>query len=63
MNLALSQKCIVYDEGIKQRTQELRKKFNVKYDYTILYAPSWEYFNKEDDFIKWHCPLLRLILL
>ena len=30
----------------------LRKKFNVKYDYTILYAPSWEYFNKEDDFIK-----------
>jgi hypothetical protein len=43
---------IVYDEGIKQRTQELRKKFNVKYDYTILYAPSWEYFNKEDDFIK-----------
>lgn len=43
---------IVYDEGIKQRTQELRKKFNMKYDYTILYAPSWEYFNKEDDFIK-----------
>lgn len=24
----------------------------MKYDYTILYAPSWEYFNKEDDFVK-----------
>ncbi len=43
---------IVYDEEIKQRTEELRNKFNMKYDYTILYAPSWEYFNKEDDFVK-----------
>lgn len=42
----------INDKNIKLKADELRKKLNMKYDYTVLYAPSWEYFGKEDDFIK-----------
>lgn len=43
---------IVNDDSIKLRANELKQKFNMKYDYTVLYAPSWEYFGKEDEFVK-----------
>lgn len=35
-----------------QRTEELRKQFNFKYKFSVLYAPSWENDEKEDDFIR-----------
>ena len=35
----------------------LKEKFNLKYDFSVLYAPSWEYAGKEDDFIKAVAPL------
>ena len=34
-----------------QRVAELREKFHMKHDFSILYAPSWENDGKEDDFI------------
>ena len=37
---------------LKHRAHELRQKLGLKYDFSILYAPSWEYDNKEDDFIR-----------
>ena len=30
----------------------IKEKLNLKYDISILYAPSWENDGKEDDFIK-----------
>ncbi len=43
---------LAYSEEIQQRTDELYKKFGMKYDFTVLYAPSWENDNKEDDFVR-----------
>ncbi len=37
---------------LEKRVQELRKQLNLKYDFSILYAPSWEYDEKEDDFVR-----------
>lgn len=36
----------------QKNIQELRAKLNLKYDFSILYAPSWENDGKEDDFIR-----------
>lgn len=38
--------------SLKHRAEELRSKFNFKYDFSILYAPSWEVEDKEDEFIR-----------
>lgn len=35
-----------------QHVNELREKFQLKHDFSILYAPSWENDGKEDDFIQ-----------
>ncbi len=43
--------------ALQQRMQELRDELNLKYDFSILYAPSWENDEKEDDFI---CALATL---
>jgi len=40
-----------------QHVEELRNRLNLKYPYSILYAPSWENDGKEDDFIKALCDL------
>ena len=37
---------------LEKRVQELRTQLNLKYDFSILYAPSWEYDAKEDDFVR-----------
>ena len=34
------------------RVEELRKSLNLKYDFSVLYAPSWENDEKEDDFVR-----------
>lgn len=39
-------------DELQQNAEKLRHELNLKYDYTILYAPSWENDNKEDDFIQ-----------
>lgn len=38
--------------ALKKRASELRTQLNLKYDFSILYAPSWEYDEKEDDFVR-----------
>lgn len=42
---------LINSEELKQRASEIRKKLNLKYDTSVLYAPSWENDGKEDDFI------------
>ncbi|WP_243156080.1 CDP-glycerol glycerophosphotransferase family protein [Clostridium sp. C2-6-12] len=42
----------VVDKDIKRNADKLKEKLNLKYDRTILYAPSWENDNKEDEFIE-----------
>lgn len=42
---------VLSDDTI-HRTQELRQLLNFKYDFSVLYAPSWENDEKEDDFIR-----------
>ena len=37
---------------LKHRAEELRSKFGLKYDFSILYAPSWEVEDKEDEFVR-----------
>lgn len=39
-------------DELQQNAEKLRRELGLKYDYTILYAPSWENNNKEDDFIQ-----------
>ncbi len=39
-------------EDIKARAKKLKEQLGFKYDYTVLYAPSWENDYKEDDFIN-----------
>ncbi len=41
----------VQSEALWSRAGELKKALGLKYDKTILYAPSWENDGKEDDFI------------
>jgi len=38
--------------SLKERSGELRVNLNLKYDISVLYAPSWENDEKEDDFIR-----------
>ena len=47
----------VNDSKICERAKQLREQLNLKYDVSVLYAPSWEYADKEDDFIKAVAPL------
>lgn len=37
---------------LKRRAKELRTRLNLKYNTSILYAPSWENDGKEDDFVR-----------
>lgn len=47
----------VNDAALKKRAQELREQLKLKKGISVLYAPSWEYDGKEDDFIKAVAPL------
>lgn len=42
----------VVSEEREKNARELRKKLSLKYEKTILYAPSWENDNKEHEFIE-----------
>lgn len=48
---------LVHSDALTQRTEELRKQLNLKYNFSILYAPSWENDGKEDDFVSALCSL------
>ncbi len=39
-------------EKIQNRARELKEEFHLKYDYSILYAPSYENEGKEHDFVS-----------
>lgn len=39
-------------DALKCRADELRQQFQFKYDFSVLYAPSWENDEKEDDFVR-----------
>lgn len=43
---------LIHAPSLKQRAQELKSKMNLKHDFSILYAPSWENDGKEDDFVQ-----------
>jgi len=43
---------LIDSDELNLRTEELRKQFNFKYEFTVLYAPSWENDEKEDDFVR-----------
>lgn len=42
----------IYGNESRERAAKLRHELGLKYDYTILYAPSWENDGKEDDFVQ-----------
>lgn len=42
----------IFSKELEDRVKELRKSMNMKYDISVLYAPSWENDEKEDDFIR-----------
>lgn len=42
----------VVDKDTQRNANKLKEKLNFKYDTTVLYAPSWENDNKEDEFIE-----------
>lgn len=42
----------VFSEELEDRVRELKDDMNLKYDISVLYAPSWENDGKEDDFVR-----------
>lgn len=42
----------IFSRELQERVEELKKSMNLKYDVTVLYAPSWENDGKEDDFVR-----------
>ncbi len=42
----------IFSEELHNRAQELEQAMDLKYDTTVLYAPSWENDEKEDDFVR-----------
>lgn len=42
----------INSEALELAAENLRHKLGLKYNYTVLYAPSWENNDKEDDFVQ-----------
>lgn len=42
----------LYSKEIELKAKELKNRWNFMYDKTVLYAPSWEFDEKEEDFVK-----------
>lgn len=42
----------IFSRELQERVEELKKSMNLKFDVTVLYAPSWENDGKEDDFVR-----------
>lgn len=43
---------LVIDPSLQLRTDTLKQHFHLKYNTSVLYAPSWENDEKEDDFVR-----------
>lgn len=43
---------LISSRDLTERVRTLKEQLHLKYDFSILYAPSWENDGKEDDFIK-----------
>lgn len=43
---------LVTSDSLKERSAWLRDHLHLKYDFSILYAPSWENDGKEDEFVQ-----------
>lgn len=41
-----------FSEELEERVEELKAALGLKYDISVLYAPSWENDGKEDDFVQ-----------
>lgn len=50
--LGYPQSDLINLDSRKHRADELRQQLHFKYDFTVLYAPSWENDEKEDDFVR-----------
>ncbi len=42
----------IFSEELHKRVEELRKSMDLQHKITVLYAPSWECDEKEDDFVR-----------
>lgn len=43
---------LVNSTELNERAEELKRELGLKYEYSVLYAPSWENNEKEDDFVR-----------
>lgn len=43
---------LIFSHDLSEHVRSLKEQLHLKYDFSILYAPSWENDGKEDDFIK-----------
>ena len=43
---------LINSDSLKHRTDELRHQLHLRYNFSVLYAPSWENDEKEDDFVR-----------
>ena len=43
---------LINSDSLKHRADELRQQMHLKYAFSVLYAPSWENDEKEDDFVR-----------
>lgn len=50
-NLGYPKNDMIHSDALLKRAQELRQQLHLKYDVSVLYAPSWENDGKEDDFV------------
>lgn len=50
--LGYPKSCCIKDEEIRERAVKLKSELGFTHDRTVLYAPSWENDEKEDDFIR-----------
>ncbi len=48
---------MINSEALTKRSEEIRNELNMKYEYTVLYVPSWENDGKEHDFVSAICDL------
>lgn len=62
-NLGYPKNDLIYSDALKKRVWEIRQQLHLKYDISVLYAPSWENDGKEDDFVTALSPLKVNLLI
>lgn len=50
-------------EGFERSVRELRESLDLEYETSVLYAPSWEYDGRQDEFVRTLCDLPINLLL